>query len=66
MVFGQHLPRLGLSGLHPSQHIGGEQGAGAVITCGVAFGTRLRVKPAVLRQVVANIELEADFFMQAN
>ena len=48
VVLDQRVPGIGLRGLHPGQHISWEQGAGAVVSCGVAFGARLRVKPAAL------------------
>ena len=54
VVLGQRLPRLGLRGLHPGQHIGREQRPGAVVAGRVAFG----VQPAVGGEVLADLGLE--------
>ena len=62
VVVGQRVPSFGLGGLHPGQQVCGEQGAGAVIACSVSLGVQL----AVGCQVLANLQLEADFFMQAH
>ena len=62
MIFGQRVPGFGLGGLHPGQHVGGEQGTGAVVASGITFS----IQPAVLAEVLADFILEADFFMQAH
>ena len=38
VVLGNRFPGLGLRGLHPSQHTGGKDSAGAVIASGITFG----------------------------
>ena len=62
VVLGQGLPGLGLRGLHPGQHVGREERPRPVVGRSVAFG----VEPAVVGEVLANLGLEADFFVQAH
>jgi hypothetical protein len=62
VVLGEHLPGLRLRRLHPGQHVGREQRAGAVIAGGIALG----MEPTIGAQVLANFKLEADFFVQAH
>ncbi len=62
VVLGQRLPGLRLRGLHPGQHVGGEERPCAVVAGGVAFG----VQPAVGGEVLADLGLEADFLVQAH
>ena len=64
VVLGQRFPGLRLGGLHPGQHVGGEQGAGGLVAPGVAVMARRGVQPAVGAQVFADVGLELDFVVQ--
>jgi hypothetical protein len=60
VVPGERLPSLGLRRLNPSNDIAWKQGASAIIASRVVFC----VEPAVYREVVADLCLEADLFVQ--
>ena len=62
VVLGEGVPGLGLRGLHPGQHVLGEQGPRPVVLGRVAFG----VQPAVGGEVLADLGLEVDFLVQAH
>ncbi len=62
VVLDDRIPGFGLSGLHPGQHVFGKQGPSPIVLCRVAFG----VQPAVGGQVLADFDLEVDFFVQAH
>ena len=62
VVLDERLPRLGLRGLHPRQHVVGEQRPRPVVLRRVAVG----VQPAVGGEVLADVVLEVDFLVQAH
>ena len=62
VVLGERLPRLRLRGLHPCQHIGREERPRPVVVGGVALG----IQPAVGGEVLADLGLEVDLFVQAH
>ena len=62
MALGQGLPRLGLGGLRPSQHVGREDRPGGVVALCIAFG----IQPAMGGQMVADVALELDLVVQGH
>jgi hypothetical protein len=60
--FAQSGPCIRLGGLHPGQHIGREQRTRRVVALGIPFC----VQPAVSSQVIADVVLEFDFFVQCH
>ena len=62
VVLGQDFPCVRLRGLHPGEDIGREQRPCPVVGRGVTLG----VEPAVSGEVVADLGLEADFFVEGH
>jgi hypothetical protein len=62
VVLRERFPGFGLRGLHPGQYILREKCPRPVVACIVTFG----IKPAVVGEVLTDLGLEADFFMQAH
>ena len=62
VVLDDRIPRLGLRGLHPRQHIVGKLGPCLIISDGIG----IRVLPAVGGEVFADFVLEIDLFVQTH
>ena len=62
VVLAPRRPGGGLRGLHPGQHVGGEEGAGAVVCRDVAFG----MQPTRSGQVGADFVFEVDLAVQCH
>ncbi|OQB90439.1 MAG: hypothetical protein BWX86_02237 [Verrucomicrobia bacterium ADurb.Bin122] len=61
VVLGESFPCLRLRFLHPGEHVGGKERAGAVVAGGIA----LRMEPAVRGEMRADLVLETDLLVGA-